>query len=455
MDRRRMRSWITLAVACAAAAAPAALRAQRRVTLAEVEAAALQAGSAVQLAAADVAVARAGTVTARAFPNPALSAVYSKSTPQYHLTAEQPLELPWLRTARIRAAEAGATGAQYRYDIERAVVRYTVDSLYVQAAADRELAALSARTAREGAELVRVARVRRDAGDASDLDVELALVAQGGLENAALTDSLAAIGSILDLQAAMGIPSTEPSITIAETLNDLAGEVAPAVAGGATIASGSTGGMGSTGSTGTTGSTGMTGGTAAASGGGSSAEDVAGVPTPQLRTAAARADVVQQTAALAQERANRWGAPSVMGGVEWHDPSGSEPGYLPTFGITIPLPIWDRNRGPIAAAQAGLQRARAALAAAQREGAAALAAAERNRAAARVRIDRDRLLLDHANRVVTLSTQGYREGAFPLTTVLDAQRTARDALRQYVQDLAALRAAESASALARTVGSPQ
>jgi hypothetical protein len=36
--------------------------------------------------------------------------------------------------------------------------------------------------------------------------------------------------------------------------------------------------------------------------------------------------------------------------------------------------------------------------------------------------------------------------------VIDARRAARDVLRQFVQDLAALRAAESAAALARTVG---
>ncbi|HEV7590951.1 MAG TPA: TolC family protein, partial [Longimicrobium sp.] len=416
-----MRTWMILVVAGAAWAAPPALRAQRRVTLAEAEAAALSNGSRIQLAAADAALARATLLTARAFPNPSLSAVYSKAVPEYHVTADQPLEFPWLRSARIRAAEAGALGARYRLEIERAAVRYQVDSLYVQAAAAQELATLSARTAREGAELVRIARVRRDAGDASDLDVELALVSQGGLENAALTDSLAAVSAILDLQALMGLPSTTITITIAETLAELAGAVSAPPA-------------------------------AAPMGGVPGAPGAApGVAGAQLRTVAAQADVAQQTATVAQERANRWAAPSIMAGVEWHDPG--QPGYLPTFGITIPLPIWDRNRGPIAAAQAGLQRARAALAAAQREGAAALAAAERNRAAARVRLERDRALLEHANRVVAMSTQGYREGAFPITTVLDAQRAARDALRQFVQDLAALRAAESAAALARTVGS--
>jgi cobalt-zinc-cadmium efflux system outer membrane protein len=396
----------------AALAAPAGGAAQQRVTLEQARAAALANGSRIRIAAADEALARADAVTARAFPNPTASATYSKSPPQYHLIADQPLEFPWLRSARIRAAQAGALGARYRLQIEQAAVRYAVDSAYVQAAATRELANLSARTEREGEELVRIARTRQQAGDASELDVELALVSQGGLQGAALVDSLAAVAALLDLQAMMGIPSAHPTIVLADSLASL-----PALAPRVPIGDGG--------------------------------------PALPLRTAAAQADVQARTASIAVERANRFSAPSLTGGVEWHDPTGSETGYLPTFGISIPVPLWDHNRGPIAAAQAGLQRAQAELAAAQREGSAALAAAERSRAAAAISVERGRALLAHAERVVALSTQGYREGAFPITTVIDARRAARDVLRQFVQDLAALRAAESAAALARIVGSVQ
>ncbi|MFL5380971.1 MAG: TolC family protein [Longimicrobiaceae bacterium] len=398
---------LALALCAAAGAFHTAAAAQQRVTLREAEEAALANGTRVRLAAADEAAARADVLTARAFPNPTVTADYSKSAPQYHLTADQPLELPWLRRARIRAAQAGALGARYRLEIERAAVRYAVGSAYVQAAAARELFALSARTGREGGELVRIARTRQQAGDASELDVELALVAEGGLQAAALADSLAAVAALLDLQALMGIPSAHPAIVLADSLASLPA-LAPAVPGAAAV---------------------------------------------PLRTAAAQAEVQARTATIAVERAHRWAAPSVTAGVEWHDPSGGEPGYLPTFGVSIPLPLWDRNRGPLAAARAGLLRAQAELDAAQREGAAALAAAERSRAAAAVSVERGRALLAHAERVVTLSTQGYREGAFPITTVIDARRAARDVLRQFVQDLAALRAAESAAALAHIVGS--
>jgi cobalt-zinc-cadmium efflux system outer membrane protein len=396
--------WI-VGFLCVAAAVPHGATAQQRVTLGEAVAAALAHGPRVRLATVDEAAARAAVLTARAWPNPTANLVYSKAVPSYHATIDQPLEFPWLRAARIRAARAGALGAAYRLEIERAAVRFSVDSAYVQAAAAAGLAALSARTAQEGAELVRVARIRRDAGDASDLDVDLAVVAQGGLVNAALTDSLDAVAALLRLQALMGLPSVAPQIVLADSLEMLAGEAPPGPAA---------------------------------------------VVVP-LRIAAAELQVQSQRATLAQERAARIAAPGVMAGVEWHDPS--QKGLLPTFGLSIPLPLFDRNRGPIATAQAGLLRAQTELETAQREGAAALAAAERDLHAARLRTERGRSLLEQARRVVALTIRGYREGAFPITTVIEAQRTARDTLRQQILDLAALRTATAALALAQLVGS--
>jgi outer membrane protein TolC len=52
---------------------------------------------------------------------------------------------------------------------------------------------------------------------------------------------------------------------------------------------------------------------------------------------------------------------------------------------------------------------------------------------------RSERLLDASNRVASLSLLGYREGAYPLPNVLEAQRTARGAQTQYVDDVAAAR----------------
>jgi outer membrane protein TolC len=51
-------------------------------------------------------------------------------------------------------------------------------------------------------------------------------------------------------------------------------------------------------------------------------------------------------------------------------------------------------------------------------------------------VGRDRVLIASAARVVSMSLTAYREGAQSLPNVLEAQRTARDVLSQYIDDLA-------------------
>ncbi|MDQ6689242.1 MAG: TolC family protein, partial [Gemmatimonadota bacterium] len=125
---------------------------------------------------------------------------------------------------------------------------------------------------------------------------------------------------------------------------------------------------------------------------------------------------------------------SVQGGVEWGDPG--QPGFLPTFGLSIPLPLLNRNRGPIAQAEAERQRARAELALTLFQTQAIIGRAARQRSVALEKLKRDALLVESANRIVAMSLVAYREGAQPLATVLEAQRNARDILSQYVSDLA-------------------
>jgi outer membrane protein TolC len=67
----------------------------------------------------------------------------------------------------------------------------------------------------------------------------------------------------------------------------------------------------------------------------------------------------------------------------------------------------------------------------------AIAHAKRERENALARVVRDRQVVASATRVSTMSLTAYREGAASLTSVLDAQRTARDVLIQYIDDLAA------------------
>jgi len=236
--------------------------------------------------------------------------------------------------------------------------------------------------------LLQMAIARRDAGDASDLEVELARVNAGQEHNLATSDSVDLTSALIDLQAAMGILNPAAMIAPADTL---------AVPDSAAMAA-------------------------------------AGTP---LQIASALELVNSAESNLKAQKRSLFGSPALMGGVETRDPdTGNE--LLPTFGITLPIPLFNRNHGGVAQANAELNRARAELATTRIEYAATLLRMERQRETSLARVVRDRALLVSANRVASMSITAYRAGAFALSNVMEAQRSARDILRQYVDDLADL-----------------
>lgn len=400
----RAGGW-ALAAAIVLAVWPWPVLAQGRpVTLGDAIAAALAAPR-IAMARADSTAAAAGVRVARAFPNPNLAYDHSTAPPTNHLIGEQPLEYPWVRAARIRAAATGASAAGYLLAAERAAVRHDVEVTYVQAAAAREITGLSRRNLLETEELVRIATGRRNAGDAAELDVLLAEVTASQSMNAYLTDSLAAVTSLLDLQVLMGLSAERVEIALADSLEQLTALTpAPATA----------------------------------------------FPAIPTRLAAAQAEVASQQATLSETRRGRLPAPAVRAGVEWGD--SSQPGTLPIFGVSVPIPLWNRSGGAVAAASAAVARAQASLALAELETRNAVLRADRQRTLGRDKVQRDRAMLRDAERVAQLALTAYHEGAYPLASVLEARRSARDALRQFVQDLAEARTAEADYVLARTAG---
>src|SRR5213083_605727 len=198
--------------------APVLLCAQQPVSRADAVAAALARGSRVSVGRADTTAALGGVRAARAFPNPTFSGSYTKDAPNYHALGDLPLDLPWLRSPRIGAAEATRDAARYRFAFERAAIRFDVDTTYTRSLATAMHARLSRRTANDADSLLRIAQLRREVGDVSELDVRLAAVNAGQLENAAADDSLAALGTLLSLQLQMGLAADTPSITLVDSL---------------------------------------------------------------------------------------------------------------------------------------------------------------------------------------------------------------------------------------------
>jgi cobalt-zinc-cadmium efflux system outer membrane protein len=157
---------------------------------------------------------------------------------------------------------------------------------------------------------------------------------------------------------------------------------------------------------------------------------------PSVRSAEASLQAAEL--AIVRERRSVLGLPAVSVGVEHGDPSGGEPGVLPVVGIVLPLPLLDRNRGPIAEATAERDRARAELALARLEARQRFLEGIREREQLLARVRRDSALVLRAQRVTARALTAYAEGASALPAVLEARRSAREVLVQYIDDVAAL-----------------
>jgi outer membrane protein, heavy metal efflux system len=381
-------AWPSLAIVL-----PAMLAAQQPVSRADAVDAALARGARIALGRADTLAALGAARTARAFPNPTLSGSYTKDTPNYHALADLPLDLPWLRSPRIGAAEASRDAARYQFAYDRAGIVFDTDTSYTRTLAATMHARLSRRTADDADSLLTIARLRRDVGDASELDVRLAAVNAGQLENSALDDSLAALGTLLSLQLQMGLSGDTPAIVLVDSLVTLdSGAVAP-------------------------------------------------LPGEYLPVATAAARLRSAERALTFIRASRF-APSVELGFDTGDPTSANPHQtLPVIGFSLPFPLFNRSGGEVTRAIGARDRARAELDLTRRETNAAVARARRELVAARDRARRSADLVTSANRIAAMSLQAYGEGAVPLASVLEAQRNAREILARYIDDLAAADAA--------------
>jgi cobalt-zinc-cadmium efflux system outer membrane protein len=428
------------------------------VTRAEAARRALAAGPRVALARADTAAARAALITARAVPNPSLAATFSMAPPQRHLILDVPIDAPWSRGPRVGAAQATARAARLRFVSERTAALLEVDTTYTMALAAHARFRLSRQTARDADSLRTMTAARRDAGDASDLDVDLATITAGQQWNVAATDSLTYMSTALTVQTLMGIPADSATIVLVDSLRLTPGEtdrmlreldstsaiiIAPPAVVTAPVTLPS--------ATPTTApnralpapappapAAGVTTGAT------TSMSPAPGAIAAAPSVAAAEATLQAAELAVTRERRSVFGMPSVQIGVEWDDQGFDPPSKkLPLFGVSIPLPLFDRNRGPIALAQAERDRARADLAATRLLAKQRLIEGLRERESLRARIARDQNLVASAERVAAKSLTAYREGASALPAVLEARRTAREVLGQYIDDLAALMTLES------------
>lgn len=155
----------------------------------------------------------------------------------------------------------------------------------------------------------------------------------------------------------------------------------------------------------------------------------AAVPPGQIDRARLDALIAQRRAELELQRRNAIPDVAVGAGVRRFREAGGDTAFV--LGLTVPLPIFDRNQGNILRADAELARAEADAERGRLFLDAALADAERRldqawRAADSLR----RTVLPAAAEAAASAREGYAAGKFSLLEVLDAQRALSDAREQ-------------------------
>jgi cobalt-zinc-cadmium efflux system outer membrane protein len=146
-------------------------------------------------------------------------------------------------------------------------------------------------------------------------------------------------------------------------------------------------------------------------------------------------EIEQREAALSLEKAKRYPDVTLSGGVRYLDESNDQT-YV--MGISLPLPLINRNQGGMLEATYGLQKAKQARMAAEVNTISALDETYQTLLSASAQVTALRnTILPGAEAAFNASNEGYREGKFGYLNVLDAQRSLFDAKDTYINSLLA------------------
>ncbi|MEW5683965.1 MAG: TolC family protein [Pseudomonadota bacterium] len=341
---------------------------------------------------ADIARTQGLARQAAVFPNPTVGLQmenFSGSGPyrgttlsETTATVQQPLELGGKRQARMAAGRAEVTAAQAR--ARSAQVDYAFDLAvgYATAeAADRRML-LAQETLTLAQEDARIASALVDAGREAELR---RLQAQAAVQaaRAGLDEAKAARATAFgNLTALTGSPA--PLTSVAASLLDSRAPLAPGL-------------------------------------------------TPASATAAAfvAAQAEREAAARRLQIERRRAVPDVTVSFGFRRFEEADATAM-IAGISVPLPLFDRNRGNIDAARAEISAADARLNAARLEAEAAVRVSETRIAAAETRVVAAREGERTAEEAYRLARVGYEAGKLPLVELVNARRALADARAQTI-----------------------
>lgn len=401
----------TLCIPVLAACCLAPAWAQPTLTLADALERARQGNPELRALALETAAVDAAGRQAALPPNPSLEFVREGTAAQGGASTIQisiPLELGGQRAARMAAARAGSRAAALDLSIGRARIEAEVAAAYHRAYIAQQQVELAAQVSDNGRRASAAATRRVLAGKVSPVEEARARVAEANwrMEGVAAQREL-----------------DEARIGLASLLGSAAGEL----------------------------------GTLAPPAALPPSAVPLGRPLEALLSSApeierAVAEVEAGTAVVRVERAQRMPDVALIVGTKREGPE-RERVRQNIIGLSVPIPLFNRNQGAILAAERRAEKARAELEAArQRVRAGAMQAQTRMQAA----LEQERLVreevLPGAQFAVEAAMKGFEAGKFNYVEVLDAQRTWVQAQAQHLRAIADFYRAKAD--LAKLVGDP-
>jgi cobalt-zinc-cadmium efflux system outer membrane protein len=370
----------------AAQSAPASSTAPRVLTLDDALRLAEEHNPMLHRAVAEQAGARAAVDTAKAYPNPQFNTLmghqYGRrdiATPGVpgllqHYSFSQPIETPGVRRTRIEAANRNRESSRFGLAAIHLSVRAAVKRAFYDVLRRKEEIQHAAENLKLVQDLERRTEVQVNVGEAAKLELTRAQAERATAQNVVKSASILYIGALSGLRAAIGVPLDE-NVEIKGSLDPPVTLLPLAALHKQVLAQ-----------------------------------------HPAM--AQARAQIETAQAVLANERALRMPQPSLAAEYERQPDLG-----FYRIGISIPVPAWDRRKGPIAEAQAALEQATAAAKEREVEITAALERAYGQYEVANQQVASfEAGALRQATAAVEAAQAAYKFGERGIIEVLDAQR---------------------------------
>ena len=347
--------------------------------------------------------AEADRVTARQRPNPALTFDSEGASPfrtqsagdghEYVVRADQEIEIGGRRGLRIRLADQGVEAFKATYRDQARRLEMEVRRAYFQVVLARADQAVSATALTEIDRVIELNRARLTVGEISGAELRRVQVERLRFQDDVFAAELAVRNARASLLALLNMADLRQTFEPVDALAPPAADVTTILASITRISG--------------------------------TADSVASLPRGDIQ--AARLGERQAETSTRLQRALRSPMPTVGGGYKHNGGNGTL-----VFGVTVPLPLFSRNQGPIARAEAERRAAEQRATAVERQ-----AALEIQQAVNAVEINRERVsyiereYLGNAREARDVVLASYRLGAADLIDLLDAQRAFRDTSRTY------------------------